>query len=143
MAAAPAIDGILETALYVEDLARARAFYETVMGLAPMMADDRFVAYRAGGASVLLLFRRGGTRADVETPGGTIPAHDGSGPAHFAFAIPADALDPWRRRFAEAGVPIRSEVSWPRGGTSLYVDDPDGHVVELATPGLWPEPAVT
>jgi len=21
--------------------------------------------------------------------------------------------------------------------TALYVDDPDGHVIELATPGLW------
>ena len=25
----------------------------------------------------------------------------------------------------------------PRGGTSLYFNDPDGNVVELATPGLW------
>ena len=25
-----------------------------------------------------------------------------------------------------------------RGGESIYFRDPDGHVLELATPGLWP-----
>jgi len=25
----------------------------------------------------------------------------------------------------------------PRGGTSLYFRDPNGHMLELATPGLW------
>jgi catechol 2,3-dioxygenase-like lactoylglutathione lyase family enzyme len=28
-------------------------------------------------------------------------------------------------------------VGWPRGGRSVYFRDPDGHSVELATPGLW------
>ncbi|MDQ3753396.1 MAG: glyoxalase, partial [Acidobacteriota bacterium] len=26
---------------------------------------------------------------------------------------------------------------WNRGGTSLYFRDPDNHLLELATPGLW------
>jgi predicted enzyme related to lactoylglutathione lyase len=33
---------ILETCLYVEDLAKARTFYETFFGYAVMAADDRF-----------------------------------------------------------------------------------------------------
>jgi catechol 2,3-dioxygenase-like lactoylglutathione lyase family enzyme len=28
-------------------------------------------------------------------------------------------------------------VALHRGGTSLYFRDPDGHLLELATPGLW------
>ena len=32
---------------------------------------------------------------------------------------------------------IESEVNWDRGGTSIYFRDPEGHSVELATPGVW------
>ena len=40
-------------------------------------------------------------------------------------------------RLAEQGVETVGEYRWPRGGTSLYMRDPDGALVELATPGLW------
>ena len=46
-------------------------------------------------------------------------------------------LDGWRGHLAENGVEIESEVTWDRGGVSLYFRDPDGHSVELATPGVW------
>lgn len=134
---APAISGVLETGLYVADLPRARDFYERVLGVRPMIADDRFVAYDAGPASVLLLFLRGATLDPVTMKGGIIPPHDGTGPLHYALAIPADSLDAWRAHLAGAGVALESEVVWPRGGVSLYFRDPDDHLVELATPGLW------
>ena len=38
----------------------------------------------------------------------------------------------------EAGIAIKGRTKWPRGGESIYFRDPDGHVLELATPGLWP-----
>ena len=69
--------------------------------------------------------------------GGTIPAHDGSGRLHVAFSIDAENLDAWEKRLRQHGLKIESTVRWPRGGTSLYVRDPDGHLVELATPGIW------
>jgi catechol 2,3-dioxygenase-like lactoylglutathione lyase family enzyme len=134
---APVLAGVLETGVYVGDMGRATAFYERVLGLSPMFADGRLTAYPVGPASVFLLFLRGATLAPVPVPGGTIPTHDGDGPQHFAFAVAADALDPWRARLAEAGVAIESEVAWPRGGVSLYFRDPDGHLVELVSPGLW------
>lgn len=137
MGTAPPITGVLETGVYVDDLARARAFYEGVLGFSPMFADERLCAYPVGPASVFLLFLRGATQETVTLPGGSIPPHDGSGPMHFAFAIAADTLAAWRTRLADAGVAIDSEMAWPRGATSLYFRDPDGHLVELATPGLW------
>jgi catechol 2,3-dioxygenase-like lactoylglutathione lyase family enzyme len=133
----PRIDGVLETALYVEDLGEARKFYETVLGLDPLLTAERVCAYDVGGRDVLLLFVRGATVQPQSTPGGMIPPHDGSGPQHFALAISADLLDSWEHRLAAYGVEIESQVKWPRGGTSVYFRDPDGHLIELATPGIW------
>jgi catechol 2,3-dioxygenase-like lactoylglutathione lyase family enzyme len=66
-----------------------------------------------------------------------IPGHDGAGRLHLAFAIGASEKEEWRARLAAAGVEMLGEYCWPRGGVSIYFADPDGHVVELATPGLW------
>lgn len=133
----PRIAGLLETALYVDDMARSVTFFRDVLGLAPMIESDRLTAFDAGHGGVLLVFARGQSGDDVTTPGGTIPGHDGSGPLHMAFAIAAEAYEPWLAHLADHGVPVTHEVSWRAGGRSLYFNDPDGHVLELATPGLW------
>ena len=134
----PKLDRVIETCLHVDDLDGAGGFYERVLGLAKMAGDSRFRAYDVGGKSVLLLFRRGGTLETVRLPGGTIPPHGGDGRLHVAFAVTADELSTWDARLAEHGVPIEGRMEWPAGGRSLYFRDPDGHLLELATPGLWP-----
>ncbi len=134
----PELGGVLETAIYVDDMARAKRFYEDVMGLPPMFEDSRLIAYGVGGRSVLLIFKRGGSINPSVLPGGTIPGHDGDGPLHFAFAVDAEQLAAWEKHLADHEVQIESRVDWSRGGKSIYFRDPDGHVLELATPGLWP-----
>lgn len=136
----PELDGVLETALYVTDMPRARRFFETVMGLSPFTSDHRFTAYDAGAGTVLLLFLDGETAETVVLPGemGTIPPHDGAGRVHMAFAIAAPALADWEARLGEHGIEIEGRTHWPRGGESVYFRDPDGHLLELATPGVWP-----
>ena len=133
----PRLNGVLETALYVDDLERAARFYENVLGLAALASDARFRAYDVGGRSVLLVFQRGATLETVRMPGGTIPPHDGHGPLHIAFAIDAADLGSWEERLGQQGVAIEGRTVWPSGGHSLYVRDPDGHLLEFATPGLW------
>jgi catechol 2,3-dioxygenase-like lactoylglutathione lyase family enzyme len=137
MTATPALSGILETALHVEDLTRASDFYEQVLGLVRIAGDDRFRAYGVAGRDVLLLFKRGGTSQPLAFPGGVIPPHGGSGQLHVAFSIAAADLAAWESRLSGHGVPIESRVRWPLGGTSIYFRDPDSHLLELATPGLW------
>ena len=70
----PKLDGILETAIHTEDMVRARAFYEGVLGLEPIYSDNRLSAYAVAGRDVLLVFRKGTTRETVTLPSGTIPA---------------------------------------------------------------------
>jgi catechol 2,3-dioxygenase-like lactoylglutathione lyase family enzyme len=133
----PELRGILETAVYVDDLERSRAFYAAVFGLPVMVGDDRFCAFDVAGRDVLLLFRKGGTPGPVRTPGGDIPPHDGDGRLHLAFAVDREDLDRWEARLRERGVAVESRVDWKAGGRSVYFRDPDGHLLELATPGLW------
>ncbi len=52
------------------------------MGLRPMFADWRLIAYDVAGRSVLLVFKRGASVQGATLPGGTIPGHDGHGPLH-------------------------------------------------------------
>jgi catechol 2,3-dioxygenase-like lactoylglutathione lyase family enzyme len=136
--AAPSIQGVLETAIYSDDLARAKEFYGGTLGLECVLDTPRMLTFTVAPAQVLLVFRRGATRDDIETSEGLIPGHHSDGPAHFAFAIAASDYGGWKDHLERAGVAIRSETRWSRGGRSIYFDDPDGNVVELATPGLWP-----
>ena len=62
-------------------------------------------------------------------PGGTIPPHDGRGPAHIAFSIAADELSAWDKRLADLGIEIEARTTWPRGGLSLYFRDLDRHLL--------------
>src|SRR5262245_10368369 len=113
------VGGILETALYVADLARSARFYRRLFGFGALLESERLVALDVAGRNVLLLFLQGGTAQPFATPGGVIPPHGGSGHLHLAFSIAADDLGPWRGRLESEGIPVESEVSWPGGATCL------------------------
>jgi catechol 2,3-dioxygenase-like lactoylglutathione lyase family enzyme len=134
----PTINAIVETALYVADLSRAARFYQELFGFPTLLVDDRLHALGVGERQVLLLFKRGGSTQPNPAPtGGLIPPHDGAGQIHVGFAIAANELEAWEARLEEYGVAIESKIKGPRGGTSVYFRDPDGHLVELLTPGIW------
>jgi catechol-2,3-dioxygenase len=134
----PRISQILETSLYVDNLQRSRGFYEHVCGFSVMFMDDRMCAMEVPGEQVLLLFRHGMTDQAAPGPDGLIPPHHGSGALHLAFAIPLRELAAWEDHLQRCEVPVESRLVWPRGGISLYFRDPDGHSLEVATPGVWP-----
>lgn len=133
----PALTGVLETALYVDDLDRASRFYEELFGLTRIAGDHRLRAYSVAGRSVLLLFKRGASNCVTQLPFGTLGPHDGSGPLHMAFAMPAEDLAEWEQKLTAHAITVETRIQWPRGGTSLYFRDPDQNLLELATPGIW------
>lgn len=133
----PAVSRFLECALYVADLDRAQAFYERVFGFAVMFRDPRMAALDVPGRQALLLFRVGGSDQPSETPFGLIPGHGAQGVQHLCFAIGPDEIAAWQAHLAGIGIAVESRVQWRGGGTSLYFRDPDGHSLEVATPGLW------
>lgn len=137
---APRISGVLETSLYVADLDRAESFYRNVFGFERFLRDDRMCALGVAPNQVLLLFRLGGSvhPSPGPQPGCIIPAHDGRGTLHLCFATPASELGAWLKHLEEHGAAIESDVLWPHGGRSVYFRDPDGHSLEIAVPGLWP-----
>lgn len=134
----PRLHGILETAIHLRNLSASACFYQEILGLELIERTDRLCALSVAGRHLLVLFLEGGTSEPLEIPGGILPPHGGSGPLHFAFAIDRNELASWEQRLREKGVAVQSRVEWELGGTSLYFRDPDGHLVELATPGTWP-----
>ena len=133
----PALNGILETCLHVTDLHRSIEFYRRLFSWPLLSGDARFAALAVAPKQIFLLFLQGASEHDMPIHGGTIPGHGGAGRLHVAFAIPAEELEAWKRRLAEQSIALAGAVCWPRGGTSLYFRDPDDHLVELATPGIW------
>lgn len=124
---------ILETCVYASDLQAAERFYRSVLGLDVISrAAGRHVFFRCGDR-VFLVFNPNQTIQ----PGGTLPSHGPSGPSHVAFAVPLGELAAWRAFLERNGVPIESDITWPRGGRSVYFRDPGGNSIELATPEIW------
>ncbi len=133
----PGLKGVLETSLYVDDVARSVAFYRSLFEFDVLFESDRAAGLSVEGRQVFLLFKKGATLEPIKSEIGVIPPHDGAGNLHMAFAIAEDALEAWVQRLESAGVEIESRVRWERGGVSVYFRDPDGHLVELVTPGCW------
>ncbi len=46
-------------------------------------------------------------------------------------------VERWERWLREQDIEVESELEWEKGGRSLYFRDPDGHLLELVTPGVW------
>ena len=122
--------------MYATDLEAAERFYADVLRLEPFArVTGRHVFFRCG-AGVFLVFNPEAT--SVPTSGGRpVPLHGARGAGHAAFAVLTAELPPWRERLTRHGVSIEAEVDWPGGGKSLYVRDPAGNSIELATAAVW------
>jgi glyoxylase I family protein len=119
----PEIVSLLHASLMVSDLARARAFYEGVLGLKPSQARPEMsftgIWYDIGAAQIHLIC------LPNPDPVGGRPLHGGRD-RHTALGI--RDWDGLRIRLDAAGLPYTLSQS---GRSALFVRDPDGNALEL------------
>ncbi len=136
--------GILESALYVDDLDKAEAFYRDVLGLErKVKTEGRQVFFRCGN-SMLLLFNAAATETpppqDARLP---VPPHGARGDGHLCFRATGEEIEAWRAHLTAHGVAIEADFVWPSsdpestGGRSIYFRDPAGNSLEFAEPKIW------
>ena len=123
--AAPVI-GLFEMVLEVDDLAVSERFYRDAIGL-PVVArwsDARPAVWLAIG-------REGFLGLWPPESGGAVALHGGQGGrhVHFALRVPYGALDAVRTRLESLGFSVE-EQDFGYGNRAIYLDDPDGNVVE-------------
>ena len=127
-----ALRGLDHVVLRVSDVPRARRFYCEVLGCTEERSVEKLGLYqlRAGSALIDLV--------DVEAPlgraGGAAPAEQGRNMDHFALQVSPFDEAKIRGHLEAHGVEV-GEVAQRYGaegmGPSLYIQDPDGNVVEL------------
>ncbi len=124
---APAI-GLFELVLEVADLAAAERFYRDVIGLTVV---DRWGNDRP--ATWLALGREGFLGLWPRESGGARAIHQGRGGAHvhFAIRVPRGTLDATKARIEALGIPVDGGWEFRPGDRAIYLDDPEGNVVEL------------
>lgn len=131
------IEGMLETALYAEDLDAAEGFYGGILGLERIVrASNRHVFFRCG-QGVLLVFNPDETVKPPAENGPQVPPHGATGAGHACFRVARSNLDAVADTLKKAGIAIESDVIWPNGARSIYFRDPAGNSLECAEPGLW------
>lgn len=128
----PGVQGIHETVLYADDVPALAAFYSEVVGLQAIEPpDEHSAAFRLADGNLLLVFDP--SRSSAE--GRFVPAHGTTGDGHLAFKV--DGLDELAADLRRNNVEIEREITWPRGGRSVYFRDPAGNSVEYVEGEIW------
>lgn len=120
--------------LGVADLARSRAFYES-LGWRAAEAPEGVAFYQMNGM-VLALFGRADLAADQGRPGAALGTGAITLAQNFTTAAEVDAA--FAAAISAGGTALKApeKVFW--GGYSGYWADPDGHVWEAAMNPFWP-----
>ena len=123
----PEISGFLHASLLVSDLARARTFYENVLGLIPSSARPEMsfdgVWYEIGAQQIHLM------ALPNPDPVAGRPAHGGRD-RHIALAV--NDLAGLKLALDQAGIAYTLSSS---GRPALFCRDPDGNAIELIQQG--------
>jgi catechol-2,3-dioxygenase len=113
--------GLCELTLEARDLARMEAFYTECFGLEVLAREDDRVWLACGER----------TRLGLWAPGPKEFGDEGGRHVHFAFSAGRGELEQILECLRAAGAGPRGPVEHPGGDESIYVEDPEGNVVEV------------
>jgi catechol-2,3-dioxygenase len=114
-------DGFAELTLETRDLAALERFYAEGFGLAVLAREDDRIWLAVGEQARLGLW----------SPGEKEFGDRGGRHVHFAFTAAPGGLDALRERLEAHGAGVRGPQRHEGGDRSLYVEDPEGNVVEV------------
>ena len=131
-----AVERLDHVVLRVRDLAASVAFYEAVLGCrVARRRDDLGLVHLRAGASMIDLVAVDGS---LGRAGGAAAASSGRNMDHLCLRIAPFDAPALLAHLRHHGVAPKGEVQLNFGaegeGPSLYLDDPDGNVVELKGP---------
>ena len=126
------IKKIKETCLYVSDLDRSVDFYHHKMGFGLISHKENRHAFFRVGTDVLLCFLPEITRYDQQ-----LPPHFAHGDQHLAFEVAPEDYELSKQKLISLGIEVIHEQNWRENVYSFYFRDPDAHVLEIVTEGLW------
>jgi catechol-2,3-dioxygenase len=115
------MQGFAELTLQVRDRAAAERFYCEILGLEVLAREDDRTWLAAGERSRLGLW----------LPGEKEFGDEGGSHVHYAFSAAPGRLDALAERLDAAGIEHRGPVEHEGGDRSLYLEDPDGNVLEV------------
>jgi catechol-2,3-dioxygenase len=113
--------GLCELTLETRDLDRMQAFYTRCFGLAVLSREPDRVWLACGPR----------TRLGLWAPGPKEFGDEGGRHVHFAFSAGCEGLESILERLRAAGASPRGPVEHEGGDRSIYVEDPEGNVVEV------------
>lgn len=122
------------TILYVRDVGRSLAFYESAFGLQRRFLHESGLYGELETGNTTLAFAAE-SLAESNLPGGFQPADPTRPPAASEIGLAtADVPQAYERALRAGAVSAATPKTKPWGQMVAYVRDPDGHLVELCTP---------
>jgi catechol-2,3-dioxygenase len=115
------VSNLAELTLQVRDLSALEDFYTDVFGLRVLKREDDRVWLAAGDKARLGLW----------LPGEKEFGDEGGRHVHYAFAAEPGTLDALVERIRSREVELKGPVEHPGGDRSIYLEDPEGNVVEV------------
>lgn len=115
------VSGFAELTLECRDLDVMEEFYVEVLGLEVLAREDDRRWLAAGPDARLGLW----------LPGEKEFGDEGGRHVHYAFSAGPSGLDTLKERLTASGVQHRGPVEHDGGDRSLYLEDPEGNVVEV------------